>query len=154
MISKIQPTLFKTHKRLAVVACSAAIAASVQSIPSWAQSELALEEVIVFSRYREESLQEVPDTIVALDALENPQAFEPVNLGPEINTAAMEYFPALSADGQQLVWTYRNPEGHRRDEDFYFSSRVDGMWQPGAAVQGRLNTPFNEGAQCIPQRVT
>ena len=85
----------------------------------------------------------------ALDALKDPQAFEPVNLGPEINTAAMEYFPALSADGQQLVWTYRNPEGHRRDEDFYFSSRVDGMWQPGAAVQGRLNTPFNEGAQCI-----
>ena len=36
-------------------------------------SAQALEEVIVFSRYREESLQEVPDTIVALDALEIEQ---------------------------------------------------------------------------------
>ena len=100
-------------------------------------------------RLREVAQHRISSCDFALDALKNPQAFEPVNLGPEINTAAMEYFPALSADGQQLVWTYRNPEGHRRDEDFYFSSRVDGMWQPGAAVQGRLNTPFNEGAQCI-----
>ena len=33
MINKIQPTLFKTHKRLAVVACSTAIAASVRAFP-------------------------------------------------------------------------------------------------------------------------
>ena len=33
----------------------------------------SIEEVIVTSRYREESLQEVPDTIVALDALEIEQ---------------------------------------------------------------------------------
>lgn len=100
-------------------------------------------------RFREAAQHGITSCNFALDALKNPQAFAPINLGPEINTAAMEYFPALSADGQQLVWTYRNPEGHRRDEDFYFSSRVDGMWRPGAAVLGRLNTPFNEGAQCI-----
>ena len=68
MISKIQPTLFKTHKRLAVVACSAAIAASVQSIPSWAQSELALEEVIVTATRRDESLQDVAVSVSAIDA--------------------------------------------------------------------------------------
>ena len=52
-------------------------AISVLSLDSHAQqqeaSAQALEEVIVFSRYREESLQEVPDTIVALDALEIEQ---------------------------------------------------------------------------------
>ena len=68
MISKIQPTLFKTHKRLTVVACSAAIAASVQSIPSWAQSELALEEVIVTATRRDESLQDVAVSVSAIDA--------------------------------------------------------------------------------------
>ena len=68
MISKIQPTQFKTHKRLAVVACSAAIAASVQSIPSWAQSELALEEVIVTATRRDESLQDVAVSVSAIDA--------------------------------------------------------------------------------------
>lgn len=56
MIRKIQPTKFKTNKRLAVMACSAAIAAGVQSIPSWAQS-VALEEVIVTATRRDESLQ-------------------------------------------------------------------------------------------------
>ena len=38
-----------------------------------APSAESIEEVIVTSRYREESLQEVPDTIVALDALEIEQ---------------------------------------------------------------------------------
>ncbi len=38
-----------------------------------APSVESIEEVIVTSRYREESLQEVPDTIVALDALEIEQ---------------------------------------------------------------------------------
>ena len=68
MISKIQPTMFKTNKRLAVIACSAAIAASVQSIPSWAQSELALEEVIVTATRRDESLQDVAVSVSAIDA--------------------------------------------------------------------------------------
>ena len=71
-------------------------------------------------RFREAAQHGITNCNFALDALKNPQAFAPINLGPEINTAAMEYFPALSADGQQLVWTYRNPEGHRRDEDFIF----------------------------------
>ncbi len=47
------------------------------SVQGHAQEEAAstqsIEEVIVTSRYREESLQEVPDTIVALDALEIEQ---------------------------------------------------------------------------------
>ena len=46
MISKHQPSMFKTQKRLAVAACAAAIAAGFQSIPTLAQ-DAALEEVIV-----------------------------------------------------------------------------------------------------------
>ena len=100
MISKIQPTLFKTHKRLAVVACSAAIAASVQSIPSWAQSELALEEVIVTATRRDESLQDVAVSVSAIDAelgqanvrrLDDLQTFSPnlyIRRSPGIGSGA------------------------------------------------------------------
>ena len=100
MISKIQPTLFKTHKRLTVVACSAAIAASVQSIPSLAQSELALEEVIVTATRRDESLQDVAVSVSAIDAelgqatvrrLDDLQTFSPnlyIRRSPGIGSGA------------------------------------------------------------------
>ena len=100
MISKIHPTLFKTHKRLAVVACSAAIAASVQSIPSWAQSELALEEVIVTATRRDESLQDIAVSVSAIDAelgqatvrrLDDLQTFSPnlyIRRSPGIGSGA------------------------------------------------------------------
>jgi iron complex outermembrane receptor protein len=68
MIIKIRPQTFKTKKRLAVIACSAAIAASAQSIPARAQSDLALEEVIVTATRRDESLQDVAVSVSAIDA--------------------------------------------------------------------------------------
>ena len=100
MISKIHPTLFKTRKRLTVVACSAAIAASVQSVPSWAQSELALEEVIVTATRRDESLQDVAVSVSAIDAelgqatvrrLDDLQTFSPnlyIRRSPGIGSGA------------------------------------------------------------------
>ena len=44
MISKHQPSMLNTPKRLTVAACVAAIAAGFQSIPLLAQEDLALEK--------------------------------------------------------------------------------------------------------------
>ena len=41
----------------------------------------------------------------AMHALANPKEFNPINLGPEINTARPEYYPALTVDGQTLLFT-------------------------------------------------
>jgi iron complex outermembrane receptor protein len=60
--------MFKTPKRLTVAACAAAIAAGFQSIPTLAQSDLALEEVIVTATRRDESLQDVAVSVSAIDA--------------------------------------------------------------------------------------
>ncbi len=68
MIIKHPPLTFKSPKRLAVVACATAIAAGFQSIPALAQSELALEEVIVTATRRDESLQDVAVSVSAIDA--------------------------------------------------------------------------------------
>jgi iron complex outermembrane receptor protein len=99
MINKIQTTKFKTNKRLAVMACSAAIAAGVQSIPSWAQS-VALEEVIVTATRRDESLQDVAVSVSAIDAelgqatvrrLDDLQTFSPnlyIRRSPGIGSGA------------------------------------------------------------------
>ena len=42
-------------------------------------------------------------------AVNNPQPFEPKNAGEGINTAFPEYYPTLTVDGQQLLFTRRLP---------------------------------------------
>ncbi len=74
--------------------------------------------------------------------------FDPVNLGDSINTADLEYFPAFTIDGSQLIFT-RRIGGH---EDFYFSKKEDGKWQKAIPLPGKINNPsFNVGAQNISQ---
>jgi iron complex outermembrane receptor protein len=60
--------MFKSPRRLIVAACAAAVGAGFQSIPTLAQSDLALEEVIVTATRRDESLQDVAVSVSAIDA--------------------------------------------------------------------------------------
>ena len=68
MIKQHHTRLSRTPKRLLTVACSAAIAAGFNSLPTIAQNELALEEVIVTATRRDESLQDVAVSVSAIDA--------------------------------------------------------------------------------------
>ena len=67
MIKQHHTRLSKSPKRLLTVACSAAIAAGFNSLPTIAQTELALEEVIVTATRRDESLQDVAVSVSAID---------------------------------------------------------------------------------------
>ncbi len=78
------------------------------------------------------------------NALNNPVPFEPISLGPNINTKNSEYLPSLTVDGQTLVYTVRI----RMNEDFYYSRKVNGEWQKGEPIVA-LNTEENEGAQNV-----
>jgi outer membrane protein OmpA-like peptidoglycan-associated protein len=92
----------------------------------------------------------------AIHALENPVPFEPVNLGPSINTEFDEYWPSLSADESIMVFTMLlpiDPENpvtrSNRQEDLYYSLFENGEWQPARNAGRPLNTYDNEGAQSI-----
>lgn len=71
------------------------------------------------------------------------------NLGPNINTPAMEYFPTISVDGTVLVYTFRDTTSLKKDEDFKQSIWNGVEWEKSEFLQGRINTRDNEGAQCI-----
>jgi len=72
--------------------------------------------------------------------------FEPKNLGAGINTREAEYFPSLTIDGKELVFT-RRVGGTNED---FFSSQWDGQnWSASTALPGNVNTLQNEGAQVI-----
>ena len=74
--------------------------------------------------------------------------FNPVNLGDSINSGASEYFPSLTIEGNALVFTRRV---NNRNEDFYISRKLNGVWNQAQSLPGNLNTEENEGAQNISQ---
>ncbi len=119
----------------------------------YAKSEQYLNLYVNDPKAREAYVKEANRTLIncrfAQDAMANPVEFNPINLGPFVNTEAMEYFPSISADGQFLVLTYRDLEGKKKDEDFYATTRTTEGWDKARPLQGRLNTTDNEGAQTV-----
>ncbi|NPA37032.1 MAG: OmpA family protein [Chlorobi bacterium] len=97
----------------------------------------------------------------AEQAEKNPVAFDPVNLGPSVNSDYDEYWPSITADEEVLVFTVLVPRDSMKflmedmpkipanfQEDFYVSKKIGGDWCNRVPVKG-LNTAHNEGAQCL-----
>lgn len=90
----------------------------------------------------------IADCDFSINAMQHPVPFKPINMGPEINTAADEYLPVATADESMLVFTRKIAN----NEDFYKSSKQDGKWQTSTPLSSIINTPnYNEGAQSISQ---
>lgn len=73
---------------------------------------------------------------------------EPHHLSNNINSTDSEYFPSLTIDGKRMIFTRRLDN---RDEDFFVSELVNGVWQKAKPIEGKVNTNLNEGAQNISQ---
>jgi outer membrane protein OmpA-like peptidoglycan-associated protein/tetratricopeptide (TPR) repeat protein len=84
----------------------------------------------------------------ALELMKNPVAFNPVNIGPEINTKISEYWPSLTADDSMLVFTSSDREINSQ-EDLYFSIKQNGKWLQAKKFDNQINTNQSEGAQTI-----
>lgn len=74
----------------------------------------------------------------------------PVNLGPNINTSVLEYWPTLSPDGHRLYFSRFINHNGNNNFDLYVSRRHNKNdafgWEPAVPVT-ELNTPeFNEVA--------
>ncbi|NVO02245.1 MAG: PD40 domain-containing protein [Bacteroidetes bacterium] len=92
----------------------------------------------------------------AIDAINNPVSFKPINMGDSINSASEEHSPSLIADEQTLIYTVGRPkddfslcEKCEIEEDFFISKRVNGVWAKGVNMGPPLNTAGNEGAPSI-----
>lgn len=98
-----------------------------------------------------ESLVEADWIIVncefAIKAKANPLPFKPENVGAGVNTFDPEYFPTLTVDQSQLLFTRRVTETNGRwQEDFFVSDDFEGYWGKAVPMPNNINTPFNEGA--------
>src|SRR5690554_4413398 len=85
----------------------------------------------------------------AIQAKKNPVDFKPERLPDAINSVDDEYWPGLSVDQKQMIFTrlVKNPN-QQPQEDFYYSELVDGEWAPAKAIE-EIDTPENEGAQTL-----
>lgn len=96
--------------------------------------------------YMREASSRMASCAFAIESMANPADYNPENMGPEVNSTDWEYFPALTANGNRLVFTRRSSEGRKRDEDFWFSTRAGEGWTKAEPLRGALNSEGNEGA--------
>jgi len=85
--------------------------------------------------------------------MDNPVSFDPVNLGPMVNTTENEYINALSADGSGIYFTRRlkNEEDASRDfsEDLYHAGRTGDSLQCAIKLDYPPGKDNDAGALCI-----
>ena len=74
--------------------------------------------------------------------------FEPRNMGDSVNSKDLEYYPTITIDGKELIFTRRVGNFN---EDFYGTKLTDGGWTRSRGLSGSINTTQNEGAQNISQ---
>lgn len=71
-------------------------------------------------------------------------------LSDTVNCFAMQYFPVLTADEQQLIFTRRVSNDPNADEDLVVSYRNNkGRWTSPVSISKNINTRLNEGTCTI-----
>jgi OmpA-OmpF porin, OOP family len=85
--------------------------------------------------------------------LENKEAksgFRQRALSDTVNRFVMQYFPVLTADQQQLIFTRRTGFRDEHDEDLVMCLKDEsGRWKPPVSISAAINTDMNEGTCSI-----
>lgn len=111
-------------------------------------------------QFRQSLERKIENAEFGIHALENPVAFEPINLGGNVNTPLNEYWPSITADEQTLIITVLvprpgvNPNSPVSDktfqEDLYVSHFENGEWTKVYNIGPEINTVlYNEGTQAF-----
>ena len=76
--------------------------------------------------------------------------FKPRELSDTVNAFAMQYFPVLTADEQELIFTRRLAGGPEDDEDLVVSRKDEkGRWTSPVSISPNINSRLNEGTCTI-----
>ena len=85
--------------------------------------------------------------------IENPVSFNPVNLGPFVNTEADEYINSISAEDSGIFFTRRikNAAGQMREftEDFYFANITGDSFEKTIKLNYPPGKENDAGAICL-----
>jgi len=106
---------------------------------------------------KQTALRNIKNCNFAINAIKQPVEFNPVNIGPGVNSRDDEYWPSITADGLTLMYTrqYTTSSAHSfggnpAHEDFFTSrSKGNNVWETSVNAGAPLNTSQNEGAQTL-----
>lgn len=71
-------------------------------------------------------------------------------LSDTVNRFVQQYFPVLTADQQELIFTRRLGNGPDDDEDLVVSRKSEkGRWLTPQSISAHINSPLNEGTSTI-----
>ena len=98
---------------------------------------------------KEEIERKIANCKFAVEAQKHPVEFKPERLSVSINSINDEYWPVLSLDQKELIFTRLiHATGRLPQEDFYFSRLDSGKWSYAEPIT-EINTPWNEGAETL-----
>ncbi len=103
---------------------------------------------------KEKAEKQLANCTFAIQAMQHPVNFKPINMGSNINTDRPEYFPAITADNASFLFTRMLRDSRAlqgKQEDFFISLKKDNEWQKAENIGLPINTPFNEGAPNLSQ---
>lgn len=114
------------------------------------RSFISLDDVETYNQVR----QQIQYAENAMELVKNPVGVKVKNLGPVVNTKYPEYCPAVSADGNTLIFTSRREGGTtdnidddgRYFEDIYVSTKKGGKWSKPVSIGSNINTAGHESA--------
>jgi len=124
---------------------------------SYDEAKLNYLKYLTFKPKIQAELKRTADNLELCDfrsrMMKNPVPFNPVNIGPNVNSPGYEYINAVSLDEGQLYFTRKGADP-QNDESFYRSVSARSAsgqlnWGPAVEIGAPINTPGNEGALCV-----
>ncbi|MBU1008787.1 MAG: OmpA family protein [Bacteroidetes bacterium] len=126
---------------------------------AYAESAAYLRKLISYSNIADDIKKGAVDVLsraeFAANAVNNPVPFNPVNVGPAINSDADEYINAIRLDGGLLLFTRRfalpDEPGSSTfmNERFFYSQDAGGLWMPANELMTNWTIADNMGAMTI-----
>ena len=77
-------------------------------------------------------------------------AYQIKALSDTVNAYPMQYFPTITADEKELIFTIRFGNDHNDNEDIVVSRRGEtGRWSKPVSISNKINSAYREGASTI-----
>lgn len=121
------------------------------------QYEKSIERLTDFLRVENQNRQKISQADQLLKSAHFGKANEAITsnyrlrvLSDTVNRFTLQYFPVLTADQQELIFTRRLGNGAEHDEDLVVSRKdKNGRWTEPISISTAINSPLNEGTCTI-----